>query len=138
MTPTILHDHIVHKSGQVKTVCVTACLTALGVPVESFKYTGSIADNRREAILRKHGYAVRSRMSKLPSRPTMGKVRTAIKTKMNDPAGTRYLVIQRGVSYCHCVLLNAQGETIVDTAPRKRDKRKVISIKAVFPKGLTA
>lgn len=136
MNYTRLDNHITHQSGERKTVCVTACLTALGVPVNGFHYTGSASDSRREAVLRKHGYAVRSRMSKLPANPTMGKVRTAIRTKMNDPEGTKYMVIQYGVGYCHCVLLDDQGNTIVDTDPRKRDKRRVYSIKAIFPKGV--
>jgi len=134
MRHTRLKEHIQHESGEWKTVCVTACLTALGVPVDSFHYTGKVLDNRREAILRRHGYAVRSRMSKLPKNPTIGKTRDAIK-KMDDPKGTKYMVVVQGNGYCHAMLLDANGKTVVDTDPRKRDKRKVVSIKAVYRNG---
>ncbi len=131
MKYTRLNSHIVHKSGNAKTVCVTACLTALGVPFDSFHYTGTTADSRRESILRKHGYAVRSRFSKLPKNPTIGKTRKVI-NKLNDPKHTFYMVIVQGSGYCHCILLNDKGETVVDTDPRTKDKRRVVKIHAVF------
>jgi len=129
-----LKEHIRHASGKPKTVCMTACLTALGVPVENFHYTGSIGNSKHEAILRRHGYAVRSRKSKLPKTATMGKVREAIKNRMSDPIGTFYFVILWSDSYCHAILLDDDGNTVVDTDPRKRDKRKVHTIHAIFPK----
>jgi len=128
---TLLKGHITHKSGRQKTVCVTACLTALGVNVNDFHYTGGIGDSTRENILRKHGYAVRSRMSLMGKNPTMGKVRKAIQ-KLKDSQSTKYLVIVYGRGYSHAILLNRSGNTIVDTAPKLRDKRKVFSIKAIF------
>lgn len=136
--PVILNDgHIIHKSGRVKTVCVTACLTALGVPIDSFHYTGTLLDNTRENILRRNGYSVRSRKSKIPKRCTIGRARLAIKD-LKDPVGTNYLIIVKNASIhpkgYHCVLLDQRGFTIVDTAPVKRDQRKIISIKAVFKK----
>ena len=128
---TILDDHITYASGERKTVCVTACLTALGVPVGGFHYTGKLNDSRRTAILNRHGYAVRSRRSSLPKHATIGTARKAIR-KLNDPQGTLYLVQVSGSGYCHAMLLNATGATVVDTAPRKRDKRRVHSIHAVW------
>ena len=128
---TKLKGHITHKSGKQKTICVTACLTALGVDVKDFHYTGSMNDSKRENILRRKGYAVRSRMSKMGKNPTMGKVRKAI-LKLKDSQSTKYLVIVYGRGYSHAILLNRSGNTIIDTAPRLRDKRKVFSIKAIF------
>lgn len=127
----ILKKHITHNSGNVKTICVTACLTSLGVPLKSFNYTGTTTDNRRENILRKHGYCVRSRFSKLPKNPTIGKARKVIQN-LNDTPGTKYLITVHGSGYCHCLVLDKNGVTIVDTDPRKRDKRKIVSIKAIF------
>jgi hypothetical protein len=129
---TRLNDHVTHKSGERKTVCVTACLTSFGVPVESFNYTGSLGDDRRPAILRRHGFAVRSRKSSLPKGATIGQARKAIQ-KLSDPAGTRYLVVVQGSGYCHAMVLGADGQTLVDTAPRERDRRKVHSVHAVWP-----
>ena len=65
MSPIRLKNHITHKSGEQKTICVTAVLTALGIDVNSFHYTGSLADNRRNAILNRNGFACRSRLSKI-------------------------------------------------------------------------
>lgn len=128
-----LQKHIVHSSGRSKTVCVTACLTALGVRLDSFHYTGTVQGTQRENILRRSGYCVRSRLSSMPKNPTIGKCRAAI-NKLQDPPGTRYLVIVDGSGYCHAMLLKSDGSTLVDTDPRKRDKRKVVSVKAVFRK----
>lgn len=127
--PVILRDHIWHKSGKAKTVCVTACLTALGVPVNAFQVTGTLAKPNYLPILNKAGYCVRSRMSKMPKNKTIGACRKAI-SKLNEEA--LYFVIVRGNGYCHAMLLNNDGLTIVDTDPRKKDKRKVWSIHAVF------
>ena len=130
--PVRLPEHIYHKSGEAKTVCVTACLTALGVPVNAYHYTGYNTDcNRREAILRRHGYAVRSRLSALGKKKTVGNARKVIQ-RLNDPAGTFYLVIVTANKKGHALLLNDKGETVVDTAPRKMDKRRIVSIKACF------
>jgi len=127
-----LKDHIKHSSGERKTVCVTACLTALGVPVNSFHYTGTVLDSRRESILRRHGYAVRSRKSKMGKNNSVGKLRKAIQA-WDDPAGTKYLVVVHGSGYCHAMLLDQSGTTVIDTAPRKRDARKVVKVHAVYP-----
>jgi len=125
-----MQEHIVHASGKTKTVCVTACLTALGVPFNSFKVTGDVGKANYLSILRRHGNAVRSRKSKMKGL-TIGKVRDSIRG-LNDPIGTKYFVVVSGSRYCHAMVLNRTGNTIVDTDPRKRDKRKVYSIHAVY------
>lgn len=130
--PVILKDHIYHKSGRGKTVCVTACLTALGVPLNSYHYTGGPMDSRRESILRRNGYCVRSRMSALGKQKTVGNARKVIR-KLDDPSSTYYLlVVKSGRRSTHAILLDRQGMTVVDTAPVKVDKRKILSIKACF------
>lgn len=133
-TVNTLTEKITHKSGEVKSVCVSACLAALGVPLGNYHYTGSLFNQQREAILRRHGYAVRSRMSALGKYCTVGQARTKIKG-FDDPRGTRYLICVNGYGYCHALLLDSEGKTVVDTAPRKRDKRRITSIKAVFKTG---
>ena len=134
--PVILSDHIKHASGRSKTVCVTACLTALGVPLSAFRYTGTVENvQHRSAILRRHGYAVRSRKSRLPRKraTTISQLRPLIR-RWNDPAGTFYLVTVWGRTYCHMMLLDQDGRTTVDTSPRQRDRRNVVTVHAVFPK----
>ena len=128
---TILEDHITHGSGEKKTICVTAVLTSLGVPVNSFQYTGSISDKRRNAILNRNGFACRSRLSRVGRNTTMGKARAKV-AKLNEGPGVKYMVCLRYGSKAHLILLNNLGETIVDTAPRKRDSRRVVAIHAVW------
>jgi len=126
--PTILANHITHKSGKVKTVCVTACLTALGVPVDGFTVTGTMKKANYLSILNRHGYSTRSRLSYMPKARTIGACRKAIKALCEDKY---YLIIVNGPSYCHAILLDNQGSTVIDTAPRKADKRKIYSIHAI-------
>ena len=115
-----MQEHIVHASGKTKTVCVTACLTALGVPFNSFKVTGDVGKAN----------SVRSRKSKMKGL-TIGKVRDSIRG-LNDPIDTKYFVVVSGSGYCHAMVLDRTGNTIIDTDPRKRDKRKVYSIHAIY------
>jgi len=131
MTHTRLKTEIITATGNSKTVCVTAVLTALGIDADSFKFTWNerTRENVWAGILRRNGFAVRSRKSQMPRRATVGSCREAI-AKLNDPTGTLYVV---GVA-CHVLLLNAEGKTVVDTAPRKRDRRTVTRVCAVFPK----
>lgn len=126
--PVIMRKHITHPSGKRKTVCVTACLTALGVPFDSFQYTGSLRTENYLSILGRHGFSTRSRKSKMPKRATIGACRKAI-SELTENA--YYFVIVHGKGYCHALLLNNLGETVVDTSPRNRDVRKVHSIHAV-------
>ena len=128
--PHIMPDHIRHASGKSKTVCVTACLTALGIPFDGFQVTGTLCKPNYMATLNRFGLSARSRMSKMPRAKTIGQCRQAI-AKLQDPAGTVYLVVLWSPSYCHAILVNSQGETVVDTAPRKADRRKIHAIHAI-------
>lgn len=126
--PVIMKDHITHASGKRKTVCVTACLTALGVPFDGFQVTGSMQKAHYLKILNKFGFSTRSRKSKMPKGLTIGACRKAIK-RLDESAA--YFVVVNGSGYCHAMVLDNNGETVVDTSPRKRDKRIVHSIHAV-------
>ena len=128
----VLATHVRRSNGTEKTVCVTACLTSLGIPVGAFRNTWNGRRNTWDGVLRRNGYAVRSRLSQLPKGCTVGKARKLIANRIaqRDPAGTRYLIAVPG----HLIMLNAQGQTVVDTAPRKRDRRRVTLLVAVFPK----
>ena len=141
----VLNDHITHKSGEAKTVCVSTCLAYFGVPAGSYKYTDNgfrnrktrryFTDNRRGAILRRFGFAVRSRLSSVGGYDTtVGKVRAKI-AKLDDPAGTKYLAIVHGARTAHAIVLDRDGSTLIDTAPRKNDRRRVAEIHAVVMQG---
>ena len=116
--------------GGAKTVCTSHVLAAFGIDASAYHYSGKLA--QRCAILRRHGFSARSRLSRLPKNCSVGAARERIAAQAwGDPPGTRYMIRVKG----HALLLDATGRTIVDTAPRKRDRRKIIDIRAVFPKG---
>lgn len=129
MTYTILPDHIKREKSW-KTVCVTAALTAIGIPVNAFQVTSTQKNvTAYEGVIRRNGYALRSRLSSVGKRPTVGGIRSKL-AKLDDPVGTLYLVMVRG----HVLLLDKKGKTVVDTDPRKVDKRSVLRIHAVWKK----
>ena len=129
---TGVDEHITHASGRMVTVCTTAVLAAFGIR-DRIRYCDSHKDVKRH--LRKHGFAVRSRMSAcglLRDRRgyyavvSVGQIRERIR-KLNAPATARFYVGVRG----HAMLLDNTGRTIVDTAPRRRDCRRVLHISLV-------
>ena len=139
-TPVLMADHIRHKSGKVKTVCVTYCLTALGIAFDAFTVTGSLDKPNYLGILNREGFSARSRRSKLSKTATIGNSRAAIR-KMSDSAQDIYWVVILGDhygdrvgskkgGYCHAVLINGNGEVVIDNAISqvKRDHRKIHSI----------
>ena len=126
-TFTRLPNHI-FRGDSAKTICVTAVITSLGIPANSFQSTWTRKNpDAYKGVIRRAGFAVRSRKSSVPRIATMGAVRAAIR-KMGDPAGTVYMI--RVPMYL--ILLNDKGETIVDTDPRKIDRRAVLDISAVW------
>ena len=135
MTMTILPDHIHrrHSDGRYsssKTVCVTAVLTALGIPIDRFQSTSTAKNvDAYEGVIRRNGFALRSRKSAAGPRETVGGVRSKI-AKFGDPVGTVYLIRVTA----HVLLLDRDGKTIVDTDPRKRDRRTIGKIHAIWPK----
>ena len=127
-----LTKHICYnnKSGTAKTICSSHVLAYLGRPTSTYHYSSSIS-NIVGVLRRVGGYAVRSRDSVCGSKklPSVGSIRKLIKSgKMNDPKKTHYAVFVSG----HILLLNENGETVVDTDPRKVDRRKVWALRAIF------
>ena len=112
---------------QGKTVCTSAVLAAFGIDACQYNYSGQL--DQRLNVLRKFGWSARSRNSKLRKNESVGAARKLIaQHKWGDPPGTRYMIrVKR-----HALLLDYDGNTIVDTAPRLRDRRKVLDIRAVF------
>ena len=123
-----LTSHI-RRPKSSKTVCVSHCLAYIGVPLTAYTVTSTNkCVTAYHGVLRRNGFAVRSRKSSVPKAASVGGIRAAIR-KLNDPAGTVYIVMV----HRHLIALNANGETVVDTAPRHRDARKVIQVHAVWP-----
>lgn len=133
LVPDHLPEHVTHESGRRKTVCVSACLAHFGIAPSAYRYAGELG--QLEAILRRHGFSVRSRFSKLPKtkgkwRCTVGQARKAIAKFSGDP-DARFYVSVWGDNYGHAMILDGLGRTLVDTDPRERDRRKVRRLKLI-------
>lgn len=102
---------------EMKTACASACIAYFGL-LDKMRYLHTINDIVNG--LRRNGYSVRSRKSSIKKDSTVGSVRTQL---ANLEPGI-YLVRVPG----HAMLMNHNGETIVDTDPRKRDRRRITHI----------
>lgn len=102
-------------------VCANAVARALGV-ADAVRYLHNSDDVRRAARTR---FSVRSVKSAAKSR-TVGGARA----NLAEIGALAYIVIVEG----HVLLLDAQGGTIVDTAPRKRDRRAIVEIHGLYRK----
>jgi len=123
------------RARRAKTVCTSHVLAHFGIDPSTYHYSGTV--EQRAAILRKNGYAVRSRNSRVKKCKTVGQVRRVIRSKgrqWDDPKGVVYMLRVRDGDGTHAMLLDARGKTIVDTAPRNRDRRPVLDIRAIFRK----
>ncbi|REK56925.1 MAG: hypothetical protein DWQ49_09460 [Bacteroidetes bacterium] len=126
---SVLSQHIKRKHSW-KTVCVSECLHNIGISIDSFYSTWTRKNpSAWKGVIRRNGFALRSRLSLMGKRPTVGSVRSKV-AKLSDGPNTKYIVVVDG----HMLLLNSNGETIVDTSPRKRDRRGVLMLYAVWPK----
>jgi hypothetical protein len=70
-------------------------------------------------------FSVRSVKSKAKG-ATVG----AVRSNLAAIGALAYIVIVKG----HVLLLDAKGKTIVDTAPRQRDRRAIVHIHGVYSK----
>ena len=130
----VLDYHINTKYGT-KTVCVSTCLNYLGIGVNEYRYTQSYKGKRLvdsyEGVLRKFGWAVRSRKTefKVKSGMTLTELRSNIKaSKYSDTDLMLVTTIQK--TKAHLIILDGNGKTVIDTAPTMR--WKVGSVKQVF------
>ena len=107
-----------------------------GATLRYFGVTGATWNNRTKRnvfrdTLRRHGFAVRSRKSKLGSIKTVGAARARIaEIAKDEPQVLAFMVTLKN----HVLVIDTNGETVVDTAPRIKDKRQIVAIDAVFIK----
>ena len=115
-------------------VCIQAVAFVLNGANEKVRYLHNCEDLIR--AVRLSGFQVRSRKSNLKKNATVGSAREVIKklkAKEEEKffwfqVPTRaYIVRLEG----HILLLDGEGKTIVDTDPRKVDRRKVTGFYAV-------
>jgi hypothetical protein len=129
-TPKVLQQHIFRASGSAKTICVSSVLFALGIEPNKYHSTSTPKNiNNYESIIRRHGFALRSRKSQIKPYSTVGSIRAKIK-KFDDPGNAVYLIRLKD----HVLLLNKNGDTIADTDKKQRDKRRIIKIHAIWQK----
>lgn len=109
-----------NKHNPNQNICALAVARALGVN-DNVRYLHVMEDLVRAARTK---YTVRSRKSLLKA-DTVGALRKEIQEKIDALA---FIVRVDG----HVILLDCNGNTVVDTDPRKRDKRKVTHVYAVW------
>ena len=109
------------------TPCAGATLKFFGV--EGVTWNNRTNKNVWDNTLRRAGFAVRSRASKLSkSEKTVGAARKKIATiAAQEPDVIAFVARVPG----HVLVLNREGRTVVDTAPRKNDRRKLLGLYAV-------
>ena len=123
-----LTEHI-RRAKSIKTVCVSNVLGFLGIPLDFYHSTSTYKNpHAYRNVVRRFGYGVRSRKSRISKNATVGSVRKELAKMAETVNVVAYMVVVRG----HLMLLSTNGDTIVDTAPRKRDRRKIYAIHAII------
>lgn len=107
-------------------VCALAVARALKVQ-DSVRYLHNMRDIVRAARTR---FLIRSRMTDAKAK---NKSVGAIRANLAAIGALGYIVRVDG----HVLLLDAQGQTLVDTDSRKRDRRKVTHVYGIYPKMIT-
>lgn len=112
-----LDNHINYENAT-KTICVTTCLNFFKIPFDSYHYTSSHKNVKAyENVLRRFGYAVRSRISELKIKK--GCSLTNLKTNLKKSAygcNDYFIVHVFQSKKAHLLILDGNGQTIVDTA----------------------
>lgn len=111
----------------ISTPCAGATLNFFGV--EGTTWNNRTKKNVWENTLRRNGFSVRSRKSKLGKAKTVGAARKVLdKISESEPEIIAFVIRVDG----HVLVLDRGGKTIVDTDPRIKDKRKVLGLMAVM------
>lgn len=106
-------------------VCAKAVAAALGNSDQAVRYLHNINDIVKAA--RTVGFQVRSRKSNLKKNSTVGAARKTIQKLAAKENNSYYIVRVEG----HALLMDSDGNTVVDTDPRKADRRKITHFYAV-------
>ncbi len=111
--------HSNNISNTNKNICGLAVATTLGV-ANATRYLHTMDDIVKAARTR---FTVRSRLSQLNKNKSIGNARA----KMNSLANDHTIGFLIGIDG-HVLLADANGQTITDTDPRQRDRRKVTEL----------
>ena len=127
MSRQVMRDHSNNPNNPNKNACALAVASALGVG-DVTRYLHTLEDLQR-AI--RSMYSLRSVKTAVKVTPytTLGSIRKNLQdhNKKAD-ACMAYVAHVDG----HVLLLSHEGKTIIDTAPVKRDRRKVLNIYGVY------
>ena len=115
-------------------ICAQAVARALGNSDQAVRYLHNIDDLVRAA--RTVGFQVRSRKSSLKKNSTVGAARKTIQKLAAKENQKPIFCAAQPVAYIvrvegHALLMDNDGNTIVDTDPRKADRRKITHFYAV-------
>ena len=110
-----------------KNRCALAVAEALGCDDET-RYLHTIDDLVN--CLRR-SWTVRSRGSWVTENESVGRVRRWCKKLAGEVDGSAFFLVNTPE---HVLLLAQDGQTLIDTAPRKRDRRPVWRFYIVYPK----
>ncbi len=113
-----------------QTPCATGVLAFFGV--KGVTWNARTKTNVWANTLRRNGFAVRSRMSKLrKAEKTVGGARRRLaEVAAAEPDLLAFVARVRG----HVLVMDRDGNTVVDTSPRRRDRRELVGLVAVFRK----
>ena len=125
-----LQNHITHGKGS-KTVCVTTCLNFFNIPFDAYHYTSSDRDIfTYKNVLRRFGWSVRSKRSEfkaLSGSSTMPQLRRNMK-KSKYTSDNYFIVSGYQSKSAHLMVLNCNGETVIDTAEGMKWRIRGVSI----------
>tara|TARA_B100000780_G_C20913051_1_gene363572 strand:+ start:133 stop:723 length:591 start_codon:yes stop_codon:yes gene_type:complete len=127
-----LQNHIKHSKGS-KTVCVTTCLNFFNIPFDSYHYTSS--DRNRDtykSVLRRFGWSVRSKKSEFKALKSITMTQLRRNMKKSIYSCSDYFIVHGYQSKVgHLMVLNGNGETVIDTA--EGSKWRIAGVSIVEP-----
>ena len=124
-----LQDHIKHGKGS-KTVCVTTCLNFFNIPFDAYHYTSSDKDIfTYKNVLRRFGWSVRSKKSEFKALKSITMTQLRINMKKSIYGNGDYFIVSGCQSKkAHLMVLNGNGETVIDTAEGMKWRIRGVSI----------
>jgi len=111
-----------------QTPCATSVLRFFGV--KGVTWNDRTKRNVWDDTMRRSGYSVRSRTSQLrKAEKTVGASRARLaEIAAKEPAILAFVIRVQN----HVLVVDRTGQTIVDTAPRRADRRAIKKVMAVF------
>tara|TARA_R100000951_G_scaffold57120_1_gene47969 strand:+ start:647 stop:1063 length:417 start_codon:yes stop_codon:yes gene_type:complete len=126
-----IKKHITHNSGGTKTVCVSTCLSFFGIHPREYHYTSSKSNIfAYKNVMRKNGLSVRSRVTEFKVKKHVTTMSQLKRSMRASDYGAKDFFIVSGVQskVAHLMVLDGNGNIIIDTARGKRWRIRAVSI----------